>query len=187
MAETNKEIAKIFEQMGEVVEVQGGNRFRVNAFHNAARMLGEMSEDVSQFDEKQLAELHGIGKGNAQRIREYVDTGRIAEHDELMQQIPTGILALLAIPNLGPKTIAQLWQEAGVTDMATLKQKLETEAGRAKYAKRKQTVEPVFGIVKSVMGFTRFLLHGHEKVEGEWTLVRLAYNVKRLWTLQAAG
>jgi len=126
MAETNKEIAKIFEQMGEVVEVQGGNRFRVNAFHNAARMLGEMSEDVSQFDEKQLAELHGIGKGNAQRIREYVDTGRIAEHDELMQQIPTGILALLAIPNLGPKTIAQLWQEAGVTDMATLKQKLET-------------------------------------------------------------
>jgi len=104
-----------------------------------------------------------------------------------MQQIPTGILALLAIPNLGPKTIAQLWQEAGVTDMATLKQKLETEAGRAKYAKRKQTVEPVFGIVKSVMGFTRFLLHGHEKVEGEWTLVRLAYNVKRLWTLQAAG
>jgi transposase len=71
--------------------------------------------------------------------------------------------------------------------LVAMKQKLETEAGRAKYAKRKQTVEPVFGIVKSVMGFTRFLLRGHEKVEGEWTLVRLAYNVKRLWTLQAAG
>lgn len=71
--------------------------------------------------------------------------------------------------------------------LVAMKQKLESEEGRAKYAKRKQTVEPVFGIIKSVMGFTRFLLRGHEKVSGEWTLLRLAYNFKRLWTLSAQG
>ena len=59
-------------------------------------------------------------------------------------------------------------------------------AGRALYALRKQTAEPVFGIVKDVMGFRQFLLRGLEKVEGEWQLVALAYNMKRLWNLKMA-
>jgi len=71
--------------------------------------------------------------------------------------------------------------------LVAMKQKLQTDEGRAAYAQRKQTVEPVFGIIKNVIGFTRFSLRGHAKVEGEWSLVRLAYNVKRLWTLQTAG
>ena len=61
-----------------------------------------------------------------------------------------------------------------------MKQRTETERGRKKYRLRQQTVEPVFGIVKEVMGFRRFLLRGLEKVEGEWELVCLAYNCKRL-------
>jgi transposase len=64
-----------------------------------------------------------------------------------------------------------------------MKSKLESEEGRALYRLRKQTVEPVFGIIKHVMGFRQFLLRGLTKVEGEWALVNLAYNVKRLWTL----
>lgn len=126
MASTNQALARLFEQMAEVTEVTGGNRFRANAFYNAARMLGEMTEDVAELDEQALTELQGIGQGNAQRIREYVDTGRIVEHEKMMAEVPGGILDLLEIPNLGPKTVAQLWQQAGVTDLATLKQKLET-------------------------------------------------------------
>jgi transposase len=67
-----------------------------------------------------------------------------------------------------------------------MRSKLETDTGRALYALRKQTVEPVFGIVKDVMGFRQFLLRGLQKVEGEWQLVTLAYNVKRLWNLKMA-
>jgi len=67
-----------------------------------------------------------------------------------------------------------------------MREKLRTDAGRRLYAKRKQTVEPVFGIIKHVMGFRQFLLRGLAKVSGEWELVRLAYNVKRLWALQTA-
>jgi DNA polymerase (family 10) len=126
MPTTNQQLAAIFEQMAQVTEVTGGNRFKVNAFHNAARLLGEMTEDVGQLEASQLVALHGIGKGNAQRIREYVDTGRIEEHQKMMAEVPSGILDLLEIPNLGPKTVAQLWREAGVTDKATLKSKLET-------------------------------------------------------------
>lgn len=62
--------------------------------------------------------------------------------------------------------------------------KLKTRAGRACYALRKQTVEPVFGIIKSVMGFRQFLLRGMDKVQGEWTLVCLAWNLKRMAALR---
>lgn len=61
--------------------------------------------------------------------------------------------------------------------------RLRTATGKAKYALRKQTVEPVFGIIKAVMGFRRFLLRGRAKVSLEWTLVTLAYNFKRLFRL----
>jgi transposase len=70
--------------------------------------------------------------------------------------------------------------------LLAMQEKLRSETGRALYALRKQTVEPVFGIIKSVMGFRQFLLRGREKVRGEWDLVCLAYNVKRLWALQPA-
>jgi hypothetical protein len=70
--------------------------------------------------------------------------------------------------------------------LLAMSKKLKTEAGKRLYAKRKHTVEPVFGIIKEAIGFRQFLLRGLAKVQGEWSLVRLAYNVKRLWKLQLA-
>lgn len=68
--------------------------------------------------------------------------------------------------------------------MQAMAHRLKTQAGRAIYALRKQTVEPVFGIIKSVMGFRQFSLRGLRKVTGEWTLVCLAWNVKRMAVLR---
>lgn len=65
-----------------------------------------------------------------------------------------------------------------------MRAKLETEAGREIYSKRQSSVEPVFGIIKQAMGFRQFLLRGFEKVQGEWDLVCLAYNVKRIFNLK---
>jgi hypothetical protein len=62
--------------------------------------------------------------------------------------------------------------------------KLESAEGRALYKLRQQTVEPVFGIIKAVLGFTEFSLRGRDKVAGEWDLVALAYNCKRLHKLK---
>ena len=70
------------------------------------------------------------------------------------------------------------------TPVETMKHTLKTPAGRAAYALRKQTVEPVFGIIKSVMGFRQFLLRGLENVSNEWTLVCLAWNLKRMAVLR---
>lgn len=68
-----------------------------------------------------------------------------------------------------------------------MREKLQTDVGKALYARRKQTVEPVFGIIKQCMGFRQFLLRGKDKVSGEWQLVVLAYNFKRLWNLKQAA
>ena len=68
-----------------------------------------------------------------------------------------------------------------------MREKLQTDAGRALYARRKHTVEPVFGIIKQSLGFRQFLLRGLGKVTGEWELVCLAYNAKRLWRLAGAN
>jgi len=70
------------------------------------------------------------------------------------------------------------------TPMQAMAHKLKTKAGRAAYALRKQTVEPVFGIIKSVMGFRQFLLRGLAGARGEWSLVCLAWNLKRMAVLR---
>ena len=69
------------------------------------------------------------------------------------------------------------------TPLERMKHRLHTPEGKALYALRKSTIEPIFGIIKQVMGFRQFLLRGLEKVEGEWGLVCLAYNLKRMHTL----
>ncbi len=73
---------------------------------------------------------------------------------------------------------------ADATPAQAMAHKLKTKAGRALYALRKQTVEPVFGIIKSVLGFRQFSLRGLKKVTGEWTLVCLAWNLKRMAVLR---
>ena len=70
--------------------------------------------------------------------------------------------------------------------LKAMAEKLASEEGRASYKLRRQTVEPVFGVIKAVFGFAGFSLRGLEKVEGEWTLVALAYNCKRLHKLSLA-
>ncbi len=72
----------------------------------------------------------------------------------------------------------------GASALEQMKHRLATREGRALYAKRKQTVEPVFGIIKSVMGFRQFLLRGLEGVSHEWTLACLAWNLKRMAVLR---
>ena len=73
---------------------------------------------------------------------------------------------------------------ADASPVEIMKHTLKTRAGRITYALRKQTVEPVFGIVKSVMGFRQFLLRGLDNVKSEWTLVCLAWNLKRMAVLR---
>jgi transposase len=85
-----------------------------------------------------------------------------------------------------PKQTAKPPRQVKAPWRIAMQEKLKTDDAKAKYKRRKHTVEPVFGIIKNVLGFSRFLLRGIEKVKAEWLLVTLAYNCKRLCNLKAA-
>jgi len=73
------------------------------------------------------------------------------------------------------------------TPLDTMAHRLKTTEGKKLYALRKQTPEPVFGIIKSVLGFRQFLLRGLEDVRGEWSLVTMAWNLKRMFVLASVN
>ncbi|HWB21218.1 MAG TPA: DNA polymerase/3'-5' exonuclease PolX, partial [Phycisphaerales bacterium] len=122
----NARIAEIFDEMASVLELTGANPFRIGAFSKVARIVRDYPVDLATLadDHKKLTAIDGIGEGSAKKIIEFVQTGRVAEHDELLTTIPPGLTNLLKIPGLGPKTIYRFWKEADVTDLETLKAKL---------------------------------------------------------------
>jgi DNA polymerase (family 10) len=118
----NLEIAKLFERTAEVLAVLGENSFRVLAYKKIARVLEELPHDVVKLAaDHELENLPGIGKSSAEKIHEYLRTSRIAEFDDLLAQIPVGVMEMIKIPSVGPKTAAILWHEGNVTTIDALK------------------------------------------------------------------
>jgi len=126
MSQTNAKLSRLFQQMADVLEVLGANRFKVIAFQKAGRVLGELTDDVAAMDSKALRSIDGIGKGMADRIEEFVKTGKLAEAADLAQEVPAGVVKMLDVPGLGPKTVSLLWRDAGLTDLGELTKALDT-------------------------------------------------------------
>ncbi|MDD3725826.1 MAG: DNA polymerase/3'-5' exonuclease PolX [Candidatus Ratteibacteria bacterium] len=118
----NTEIADIFERIADALEFKGEMVFKVSAYRKAARMLREYSGDISSIHP---SEIEGIGKGMAEKIEEYLKTGRIKKYEEVIADIPEGLLELLNIPNMGPKTLHLLHKELGVNNLKDLERVLE--------------------------------------------------------------
>ena len=123
----NDALSSIFGEMAAILEITGANPFRVNAYARLARVLKDLTVDVAQLtdDPNRLTAIEGIGEGSARKIIEYVKTGRIEGHERLLDEIPRGLLEVVKIPGLGPKTVRLMWEQAGVTDLVTLKQKMD--------------------------------------------------------------
>lgn len=126
----NAELARLFTEMAALLELTGANPFRIRATEKVARVLEDLSFDVSTLvdDPARLTAIDGIGKGSADKILEYLRTGRIAEHDELLAKVPRGLLDVLRVPGLGPKTVKVLWEHGKVCDLESLKAGLESGA-----------------------------------------------------------
>lgn len=119
----NRDLAQLFHTLATVLEISGANAFRVNAHTKVARVLEDLVEDVSTLEDP--SSLQGVGKSSAGKIKEFLENGRISELDELLEAIPSGLLGLMEVQGLGPKTIRRLWQEADVTDIASLQHAIE--------------------------------------------------------------
>jgi DNA polymerase (family 10) len=110
-----------------VTELDEGSpqAFRVRAYQNAQRAVAGLDRDVAGMSAAELAQVRGIGKSIAARIREYVDSGTIAKLEQLRAAHPAGKRDLLKVPGLGPKTVELLASELGVTDLDGLRAALD--------------------------------------------------------------
>ena len=142
-------------------------------------------QQVAPMVEKMQANPEGLNKPNTV----LADTGYFSEKN-VETCVKAKITPLIAVkrdehhPKWRDRFTAPASLPEGASSVDAMKHALKTKDGRAAYALRKQTVEPVFGIIKSVMGFRQFLLRGLENVQNEWTLVCLAWNLKRMAVLR---
>lgn len=123
----NKAVATRLEQIAQMLELLGEDRFRVAANQRAARVIESLTQDLAELadDRSKLTAIEGIGPRTADKIIEFCRTGRITEHELLRQRVPEGLLELLALPGLGPKSVRQMWESLGVTDLASLQRALD--------------------------------------------------------------
>lgn len=184
----NADIAKIFDEIADLLEIEGANAFRVRAYRNAARVLQESGRDVKAMLQRgeDLTELPGIGHDLAGKIREIVESGRCSALDKLHQRLPPAITELLKIPGLGPKRVKALHHELDIQTVEQLQravrdhrvrelpgfgEKTETHIGEAlnvhrggtarfKLAHAAQYAEPLSEYLRSIPGVRQVVTAG---------------------------
>ncbi len=122
----NAALSAIFSQMADVMEILGEDRFRINSYRTVARVIEETGTDIAVLLESgELANTPGVGKSSLAKIEEYVKTGRIQAHQELLARIPQALLDLLTIPGVGPKTVKTLYEHLHISGIPELKKAIE--------------------------------------------------------------
>ncbi|MCM2307381.1 MAG: DNA polymerase/3'-5' exonuclease PolX [Sulfuritalea sp.] len=118
----NADIATVFTEIADLLDLQQANPFRIRAYRNAARMVGEMGREVRAMVARgeDLTELPGIGEDLAGKMREIVDTGTCRALVKLQAELPPAITELLHVPGLGPKRVRMLWHELEVQTLEQL-------------------------------------------------------------------
>jgi DNA polymerase (family 10) len=129
----NADIARVFEEIADLLEIQEANPFRVRAYRNAARTVGNLSLDLAAAvrQGKALPKLPGIGADLAGKIAEIAQTGTASLLARLHRQFPPAIAELLQIPGLGPRRVRSLYQDLGVASVAQLQRSAREGAIRA--------------------------------------------------------
>ncbi len=117
----NKEIARVFQDIADLLELKGENQFKIRAYQRAVRSIEYLPVEVEQLvAENRLREVPGVGEALARKITELVTTGKLGYYENLKSEFPEGIITLLDIPGVGPKTAKLLSTEIGVSSIDEL-------------------------------------------------------------------
>jgi DNA polymerase (family X) len=116
------EIATVLDEIALLMELQGENAFRSNAYRNGARAVSQLEGDLQTLIvDKQLSQQKGIGESLAEKITALYTTGTLPIYDDLRKKVPEGVRLLLRVPSLGPKKIMALRKELNVQSVEDLK------------------------------------------------------------------
>lgn len=120
---TNQEVAQLFANIGDLLEIKGENRFKVLAYRKAAEQIAGLGQDLFNLWQsgENLKNIEGIGQAIADKIDELFRTGKLEFWEKLIVELPESLVEVLAIPDVGPKLAKTMWQELGLTTVAEVK------------------------------------------------------------------
>jgi DNA polymerase (family 10) len=123
---TNGDLARIFHDIGDMLDVKGELRFKTVAYRRAADAIGRSPIDlVAAYSEGQSPKVPGVGPAISDKIRELATTGRMAYYDKLRAEIPPTLVEIMHLPGVGPKTVQQLHEQLGIESLEDLKRAAE--------------------------------------------------------------
>ena len=118
----NEKIARYFEEIADILDIQGENPFRIRSYRNAARTISDLSENAASLvrEGEDLTRRPGIGSSIAEKIKEIVTTGKLKFLDDLKKQLPPSLPELLSIEGIGPKKVKLFYEKLGVDSVDSL-------------------------------------------------------------------
>ena len=121
---SNEDIALLLENMGTLLEMKGDTVFKIRAYQRAARTISHLSYSLAQAvdDGADLKQIPGVGKAINEKVRELLQTGQVSAYERLVKELPDGVLSLLDVPGIGPKTAMLITQELGVSTVEGVEQ-----------------------------------------------------------------
>jgi DNA polymerase (family 10) len=123
----NAEVARLFAEIGDILEIKGEPPYRYNAYRTAARSVGNATERLDTlFEQGRLRQLQGVGNALEAKIIEFLSTGRMEFHDQVRRDFPVALATLLGIPGLGPGRARAVYQELGVSTLTELEDAART-------------------------------------------------------------
>ena len=118
---TNFEIATILLEVAEALAMRGADQYRIRAYRQAARTILSLHEPLEEIHRRgALQSLQGIGESLSRKIEEILTTGHLRQHDILMEETPPGMMAMMRIPGIGPRTAATLYHQLGIAGINEL-------------------------------------------------------------------
>jgi DNA polymerase (family 10) len=160
---TNGELATIFHEIGDLLEVKGELVYKTVAYHRAADAIGRQPVEVARaYREGHPPEIPGVGKAISDKLAEAAETGHVIYHDKLLAEFPTTLLELLHLPGLGPKTVRLIYNELGITTLDGLREAAESQRLRDLRGLSERTEQLVLSGIEAVRereADRRLLLH----------------------------
>ncbi len=140
----NLEISAIFREIANILEIKGDNPFRIRAYERAAQNIEGLTEDIEDFvRDDRLMDIPGVGKDLADKIKEYVQTGKIKAYEDLKKKVPGGLLDLLNIPSVGPKTAKLLYEELKIKNILDLEKAIKKNKLQGIFGIKEKTIENI--------------------------------------------
>src|SRR5450432_3007274 len=123
----NRAIATLLNETADLLEISGGDPFRIRSYRRAAEAVESTTTQLSDIasDGKKLQEIPGIGKGMAHNIQQMESTGTLPLREELLLKYRPSMLELLKLPGMGPKSVSMLWEELQIADLVGLEAAIE--------------------------------------------------------------